>query len=245
MHPVLQYYLGTGWTPRTIGKLVAWWDAEVFSSLLLSGSAVAAWRDVVGGASLTQSFGSSRPTYGRTSFNGRPGITFDGTDDCLERTGVSPMTSGAASGEMWALVGQSALAADATFRSAFVAGNSSGNKRELARTVASGTNRGIGATFNGTTTPTAQDTTVDFSTRHVLRAIFEPTLLTFEIDGVTTTTSISQNSTSTSRTRIGANAAGTVASFWSGPINSALGFNAPLTTHEANLVRAYLNKRRG
>lgn len=244
MRPALAYYLGGQWTPRNIGKLVAWWDAEVPSSMLLSGSSVAAWRDVVGGVVVSQSFGSARPVYGRTSFNVRPGVTFDGTDDELTGGTLAGALAAAATGEMWALVEQTALAADTGARSAFTVGTSATIKRELARAVSSGSNRARAATYDGSATQTALETTVDFSGKHVLRAIFEPTLLTIEIDGTTASTVITANSTSIIRTRIGAGVAGTAANFWQGVINSCLVFNGLLTTDEANRVRAYFNKRK-
>jgi hypothetical protein len=243
VRPALAYYLGGEWTPRAIGSLVAWWDAEVPSSLTLSGSAVTAWRDVVGGAVVSQAFGAACPTYSATSYNGRPGLTFDGSDDAL--TYGAAVLLGAAVGEMWALVDQAALVGDTTARAAFTTGSSTSNKRELARVVASGANRARAATFDGTTTPTAQDTTVDFSGLHVIRAVFATTLLTIDIDGTTTSTVITGNNNSgTSRTRVGANANGTAGNFWNGVINSALVFNALLTADEANRVRTYFDRRR-
>lgn len=228
----------------SISSLVAWWDAEVPSSLTRSGSAVSAWRDVVGGVSVSQAFGSARPTYGATSYNGRPGLTFDGSDDELTGGPLAGALAGAATGEMWALVDQTALAADATARSAFTVGNGATIKRELARAVSSGSNRARAATYDGSATQTALEPTVDFSGKHVLRAIFEPTLLTIEIDGVAASTVITVNNTSIVRTRIGANASGTAGNLWSGVINSCLAFNSLLTTDEANRVSAYLNQRR-
>lgn len=231
-----------GWTPLAVSSLAAWWDAEATSSVALSATKATAWTDIKGGLVLEQATDASRPTYGATSFNGRPGLTFDGTDD--QMTYGAAVLSGAAVGEMWALVDQAALVADTTARMAFATGSSTSNKRELARVVASGANRARAATFDGTTTPTAQDTTVDFSGLHVIRAIFAPTLLTIDIDGTTTSTVITGNNNSgTSRTRVGANPSGTAGNFWNGVINSALVFNALLTADEANRVRAYLNQR--
>jgi hypothetical protein len=241
VRPALQYYLSGRWTPRTIGKLVAWWDAEARSSLSLSGSSVVSWMDIVGGVAVSQAVVASQPAYSASSFNNRPGLTFDGTAD--ELTGTPATLSGATTGEMWALVDQTALVANTNVRCAFTMGSTTANKRELARVVDSGANRARAATFTGSTTPTAQDTTVDFSGRCVLRAIFAPTLLTVEINGTTTSTVITANNTATTRVRIGANPAATAGNFWQGVINSALVFNAPLTTDEANRVRAYFTQR--
>lgn len=228
--------------PLNIPALAVWLDAEVTSSLGLSSNKAALWTDVKSGLVFEQATDAARPVYSDTAFNGRPGLIFDGT--AAQMTYGAAVLSGAAVGEMWAVVDQAALAADTTARMAFSTGSSTSNKRELARVVASGANRARAATYDGSTTPTVQDTTVDFSGLHIIRAVFATTLLTIDIDGVTTSTVITGNNNSgVSRTRVGANPSGTAGNLWNGVINSALVFNDLLTADVANSVRNYFNQR--
>ena len=239
---VLRAPFDDGWTPRNLGNLNEWWDAENLPSFTFNGSAVSAWKGRAVGVVASQAVAGSQPGYSATAFNGkRPGVTFDGVADELTAASV---LSGATAGELWALVDQTAAAADTTTRVAFSTGSSAASKRELARVVASGTNRARAATFDGSTTPTAQDTTVDFSGVHLIRAIFAPLLLTLEIDGVVTSTVITGNSTGSGRTRIGANPVSTAGNFFQGVGNSFLAFNGLLSLNEANQMSAYFNARR-
>ncbi len=54
-----------------------------------SSGAVSQWNDQSGaGRNFTQSTEANKPTYSATSFNGRPGITFDGSTDLLTSTAI-------------------------------------------------------------------------------------------------------------------------------------------------------------
>lgn len=73
------------WTPnRLLGNgLTTWLRADL--GLTLVGSAVSSWADQSGsGRNWTDgSVAGRRPAYSATSFNGKPGITFDGATDYL------------------------------------------------------------------------------------------------------------------------------------------------------------------
>jgi len=76
---------GSPWTPaRLVGNgLTTWLRADL--GLTLAGSAVSSWADQSGsGRNWTDgSVAGRRPAYSATSFNGKPGITFDGATDYL------------------------------------------------------------------------------------------------------------------------------------------------------------------
>lgn len=74
------------WEPSDITGWETSFDAaymDVRRNLTESGGAVSQWDDVYGNYSFVQGTGSKQPAYSATSFNGGPGLTFDGSDDQL------------------------------------------------------------------------------------------------------------------------------------------------------------------
>ncbi len=78
------------WTPTDLGiKLLGWWDASLSETIALVAGAVLQWNDLSGKNNhLIQTTAGNRPIY--DTFAGRPSITFDGTNDSLLTTNVSP-----------------------------------------------------------------------------------------------------------------------------------------------------------
>lgn len=73
----------TTWSPAQLSPIL-WTDASDGSTITLNGSTVSQWADKSGnGRNLVQATAAQQPAYNATTFNGRPGITFDGTDDIL------------------------------------------------------------------------------------------------------------------------------------------------------------------
>lgn len=88
-------------------SLLAYWDAENEASLTLDSNKVTAWADLIGGYEVAQGTTDSQPIYSRTSFNGRPGIAFDGTNDYLELAPVpAAIPTSTTPGEIWHVVDQ-------------------------------------------------------------------------------------------------------------------------------------------
>lgn len=87
---------GAPWTPGRLrgDGLGLWLRADL--GLTLNGSAVTTWADQSGNGNDFTDGGSAarRPAYSATSFNSRPGITFDGSSDYL--THATNYTFGAA-----------------------------------------------------------------------------------------------------------------------------------------------------
>jgi hypothetical protein len=78
------------WTPTNLGvKLLGWWDASLSETIALVAGAVLQWNDLSGQNNhLIQTTAGNRPIY--NTFAGRPSITFDGVNDALLTTNVSP-----------------------------------------------------------------------------------------------------------------------------------------------------------
>lgn len=242
--PVLS---GGGWTPAQLGtSLLGAWDAERSDLITLVGSVVSSWRDVVAGYDAAQATGVARPAYSATSFNGRPGLTFDGADDELTYAGVGAFPVGSAGGEIWALLDQTALPADtANRRILSYGGGLNNNSRQLIRTVSLGVNRALGSTGYGTSATNTQNNLVDFSGRRVARLIVGSAQTKINVDGQEdpSPSTVTPN-TSNTRTRIGANTAATASLFLQGVVNFAA-ITGPLTDEQSALMIQFLKARGG
>ena len=96
MSPRLLRPRASGFTPKNITGLVAWFDADDASTFTLSGTAVSEWRDKSGnGYAVSQSTGNNQPARTGT-VNGRATVDFDGTNDYLysDDTGLASSFNG-------------------------------------------------------------------------------------------------------------------------------------------------------
>jgi len=74
----------SGFNPKTVTGLYAWYDATDASTLTFNGSSVSQWRDKSGnGRNLVQSTALNQPGYVSSGINGKPAIAPDGVDDSL------------------------------------------------------------------------------------------------------------------------------------------------------------------
>jgi len=73
----------TGFNPKTISGLAAWYDAADATTLTLA-TGVSQWNDKSGnGRNLTQSTGNNQPASGTRTIGGKNALDFDGTNDAL------------------------------------------------------------------------------------------------------------------------------------------------------------------
>jgi hypothetical protein len=239
--------LGRGaWSPAKLGSsLLGYWDAERLDLLTLDGSNnVTTWLDAIAAYAPTQGSSTLRPAYSATSFNGRPGITFDGVDDYLELAS-QPFPSGAAVCEIWALVDQTALVADATVRIAIsYGGDASTARRGLERAVISSANQARISVGSGGATVSPANASVDFSGRHVVRARVGASASQTDVDGVAGSSLSVTPATGTSRVRIGAISNTSPSNYWKGVIAMAA-ITSSLTSDQAAQMLAYLKDRGG
>lgn len=73
---------GAPWTPAALGSALALWlDADDASTITLNGSTVSQWNDKSGNArNVSQATAANQPTLTASGLNGKPVLTFDGTD---------------------------------------------------------------------------------------------------------------------------------------------------------------------
>ncbi len=236
--------LGGAWTPRRLGSsLVAWWDAERSDLITQSGGLVSAWRDVIGGYSMAQSSASLKPVYSSTSFNGRPGLTFDGIDDLLAQNGYpASWPSGSDPSWLWGVVDQqrsNAVPGTGTIHQ-YGSSSTTANTRRSSRFVISGENRG-GAGVGVSGTSDQHNANVVFLGRHVLCSKITGTTLQASVDGVAGALSAATvNTTAAERTAIGGASNG--GNFWLGVINTVL-LTLPLSAADEASLTAHLMRR--
>lgn len=77
---------GQLWRPSNLGSALALWlDAEDATSITLNGTTVSQWNDKSGNARhAVQGTAANQPTYTTSGLNGKPALTFDGSDDFFE-----------------------------------------------------------------------------------------------------------------------------------------------------------------
>lgn len=80
MSPRLLRPRATGFNPKSISGLAAWYDASVASSVTLNGSTVSQWADLSGnGRNQSQATAALQPTYNASGLNGKGTLTTTGT----------------------------------------------------------------------------------------------------------------------------------------------------------------------
>jgi hypothetical protein len=87
MNPRLLRPTPTGFDPRRIAGLVAWWDASDSSTVTLNGTRVSQWSNKIAGApAMTQSTEANQPLYVTGGRNSKNVIQIDSTTRRLENT---------------------------------------------------------------------------------------------------------------------------------------------------------------
>jgi len=227
----------------TLGSdALAYWDFSNALTVTLASGAVSDVRDSVGNRVLSQATAANRPTYGATAINGTPAATFDGINDVLSLSGATGLPAGTAGSEVFVLLKQDALAADATSRTALDWGAGTDDFRRTGRTVVSGVNRArsqIGA-GGGNVWP-AVDTVTDLSGVHVVRSRVTATTHHVAVDGGAETSDTHTPATVASGLSIGAAIA---SQFWQGSIAAVI-VTGPLATQKRNAIVARLRARGG
>lgn len=232
--------------PSFLGsKLLAWYDPTDIDTLFQDSTAttpVTTDNDPVGylgdksgnGRHFIQITADSRPLYQDTGT-----LLYDGIADCLLLS-PSPFPSGASPCDIFMEVSQNTLPADTENKVPFsYGGNTAALSRRLQRFVSSGVNRYRVQTGDGSNPQSVEDTNIDFSSNHLIRASFRATEHLIDIDGYRTRSSMIP-ATTTSRARIGAANGSSAASFWNGNIGRIV-ISTELTPAEVHVIRNYLS----
>lgn len=238
-------------TPISIlgASLLAWWTADRADLITLNGSAVTSWKDVMHGYDAVQGVSASRPVYSATSFNGSPGLTFDGTDDglsCTDAALLGLLPDAAESGEMWAIVQQDALAGDTSSRNILSYGGTGfSTQRRIRRVVASGVNRGGFIVGTGASSLVATGTSVNFNSRHVIRGAADADSIDLSVDAATPISISGVPATSSAiACKIGSSSNSTATEFWHGKIRDVIITAGTLSPNQVTALNAWALPRR-
>lgn len=227
---------GGGWTPVSLGSsLIAWWTADRSDLMTLSGAQVTSWRDVVGAYDMVQGVSAARPIYSATSFNGAPGLTYDGIDDEMTLVGVPiAFPIGATAGRIRVIAQQDTLASATTASQTFFSyGNVSTTTRALERTVVTGVNRARIRSGDGSVSQIATGSTVDLSSRHVIDGDFGASTSALSVDANTPVTVASIPATANTRVRAGSASGTSGAQFLNGKLRHVFIYTDPGATLQA------------
>lgn len=216
--PIRAPSLWLNFTPASLGSdLISWWDSS--SGVGLSGSAVTSWTDKVGSLAPAQGTAANQPTFSATSYNGKPGISFDGTADHLTVTSVGSLPTGTAQVDMFAAVDVAAVAASSRRIFNYGAGNDS-QSCGLFRRVTSSQDFAAAYASNGTSAIPV-NAPVAFAGRSAIAGFVRADGVQAWHDGQYSTITALVPSVGTTRTVIGVNTA-LSGSFWSGTIRDII-----------------------
>jgi hypothetical protein len=232
------------WTPFRLGaSLIAWWDAERTDLITQSGGLVSSWKDAVSAHNLVQSSGSVKPAFSATSFNGRPGLTFDGTDDAIAMASLpAAFPTGANPSWLWGVVEQNRPDADTLNGDILQYGSSSTTAltRRILRARSSAVSSLAASTGDGTTT-TSTLSSPTFNGRHVVVGKVSATDVTARMDATSGTPAAKvSNTTASQALRVGAAVNG--GDFWLGVISAVL-VTLPLGAADEARMFDYFNRR--
>jgi hypothetical protein len=233
------------WTITDAGTaLVGYLTAK--SGVSVTSGLATAIMDSVSGASLSQATTANQPAYSTTSFNGFPGLTFDGVNDNLQISSVpTGWPVGANDGIIMSIVRNDALASNAAVRQIFAYGSSGTGRgsREIGRFVVSGVN--VGRATNATQAITSSGDTM--SGYHLLTGRFSTPSSGFlkiglDVDDPTdaSQTSAGTMATTTTRTRLGSNADSTAAFYWSGAWGAAVVLSGYVSVRTLDKAQAWI-----
>jgi hypothetical protein len=189
--------------PRLIAPaslpVVAWWNASD-----LSDGVVASWAPTIGGPTPVQATEAAKPIRSSTSFNGKPGVTFDGSDDFMRVDATTNLPTSSTPGTIWMAY-------------IFTSGNNSvlfryGGTTTGVRSIGRGTTATGGTITDGTSNGTFGMSPA--ASANIVAGFFDATIYqAYSLGfGGLAATGATLN-TSTTRTTIGANNAATAAAF--------------------------------
>jgi hypothetical protein len=191
----------------------------------------------------TQATGSLQPIKAATSFNGAyGGVTFDGVDDFLLVSSIGTMPSGTASGEIYVAAHNTALAADATDRTALGYGVTTVNAARRIGRVSNGTINKAKVTDQSTTL-TDDGVANPFNGAAIVNGKWDSATESGFMQGVAFSPTASQADafvTGTNRTVIGGTPAAAPTLLWQGPIRQLLVINGVLSTQDRQRMEGWL-----
>jgi len=208
--------------------------AEDTSLITITGSGVSSWKDRVKNYELIQTVDADRPTYSSTSFNGFPGLTFNGTSQSLVMTGHPfPLDDGNI--EVRAVVQQDEVSGTAGNKFVILIGGTGSTFVAINRF----TNNLFRAVSAGSDAVYAINPS---QSRHLVRGVFKTGEQSIQVDGATPVTGITDPAIAAGDYRVGSNLSGTGA-YWNGKMRDLI-VTSLLTSKQTTLLDTYGLARR-
>lgn len=234
--------LATGFTPRRLGGLGAWFDATDASTYTLD-TGVSEWRcKAVSGQKFSQSSGASQPTINATGIGGKPTLSFDASNDWMD---LGSQTIG----------GNNLLAEAANAYSLYIVVRRSGGGVNTLFAKASATlgnrtlqvfssNGDFSAILRGTQTVGAAGS-LPSDVDGLVRVSWSGTAAAGAFNAVETALSAGAAAVEAENITIGARTASSPAVFWSGLIGEIVFYNKALSSTEQASLFSYFNAKWG
>jgi hypothetical protein len=243
MSPRLLRPVATGFDPRRISGLLAWYDPQVSSSYTTA-TGVSEWRDLSGnGHTLTQSTPNNQPAL--STINGKTAFAFDGSNDEMI---ASSVVLGATSADSFSFLG---VAQSANSTSGYVIGHASASLVGFAVVSGLVTNSYDLRYGNGAPVASvakANDIAEVWSVTHVGAAGAGTKTARWAINGSLQAelTNVNVGNAATENLRVGNRPGGTSsATYFIGKIGSLLIYNRALSLAERSRLERWLGQRWG
>jgi hypothetical protein len=245
-----------GWAPSDKSGLIFWFDATF--GVTQSGT-VSAWADRSTNAyNAAQGTGINQPTYTASSLNGKPGITFDGSNDYMTFAGTTSLF--ARNTAMSIVLVGTANAKSGTYYNQFIAMQMSNADQGFYLIQSNDANYGSlgfscpgnnpalvqGLKSPGVTAGTAFYTTISYNGSETGYNALNASNWSTEVDGASQTETASGNyntGTASARSVLGANKI--FGSALNGTINEVFAYNSVLSAGELTDIAGYVSSKWG
>jgi hypothetical protein len=245
MNPRLLRPTASGFDPRRIAGLEAWWDALTPSSYTEVSGQISEWRSLASALTVSQGTGNNRPTLfestgdtqgaTRSEINGKQSFYFDGTNDNLASTATLATT-------LWTAF---AVCRPQTVSGTRIAFQRDGSNPSIANRGPqflrhfNGVTQSIG--FSGAGAYTASAATLTNNVAVVLSAVQTAADLQMFVNNIGGTVVSGTQNASATFFIVG----GAVGSGWLGALGEVLFYTRALNASERLAVHTYLAKRWG
>jgi hypothetical protein len=248
MNPRLLRPTASGFDPRRIAGLEAWFDALTPTSYTEVSGQISEWRSLVGSLSVEEATGNNRPTLfessgnvqgaTRSEINGRQSFYFDGANDRL----ISTATGGSANWTAFAACKPQSVTGTRGLLSRDPAGGAPVAIRgpQFLR-HSNGVPQAIA--FSTATSFVATAATLTNNTAVILSAVQTASTVQIFVNNVGGTAIAATQNTSVNPLRVGVS--GGITEFWLGAIGEILLYQRDLNASERLAVHTYLSKRWG
>lgn len=244
MNPRLLRPLASGFSPRQIAGLAAWWDSTD-NSTITTDTGVSAWVDKVNGYTLDQATGANQPTL--STINGKQAFDYNGSSQFLEAddAGLIAEANGASVNDTTIFyVGEIDAVSSSAYGVAFGSTDDGTPVYAVLQPIQSGSVWRVFYRGDDNNNQTLVSSTAQYSngTPYVLAQSTASSIVgrANGAEVVSASNTASGDTMLTTRLGVGALARTSVSNYWNGRIGDVLIYNRVLTTAEIQRVERWL-----